>query len=1793
MGTQCSAGVSITTYTVPPSPTGVVAASLGTTSVTLGWTDGAASSPLQLYEAKCAAAGANCSAPAAGAGQLRVSRGTQTAEVTGLASRQNYTCFIVASNIAGSACSAGTLVTTYSVPDAPGGLNATSLSTTRVNVTWQDNGLAIPAQQYDLKCVLPGAGCSGVAEGTTSDPASSFGVALGAPKTAPSLAGAKAPAPSRAVAKAPAPSRAVAKAATPTLLGSMVTKSGAVARGVRTSAVVDLTPGRTYDCYVRASNVAGTTCSAPLTVRTYIAPSAVAGPSLNATAVTTTSATASWGDGFDAVPSQSYTLVAVLAGAGCAGAPQGAPSAATARGVASASVTNLRPDAAYDLHVKASNAAGVSCSPALPVRTQLLPVAPGALSSFLLTANYVTLAWDDNSTQPAGQRFDVRCTMPGTGCNGTVVGTGDANITAGAQLGQVVALAGATNYTCYARGLNGGSVACSQPLTITTRPAPPAAVNVSVANITTSDARFAWSLGSPADPVERYRVKCVASGDDCEGRALGTGQVNIARSARAGAVAGLPPNANVTCFIRSTNVFGVSCSVPVAVATYGVPQQPASLNVTSVRDDRVSLTWADGPPAVPAQTYTISCRARGAGFESAPVGSVVRRPRGVGAATVANLTAASPLDCFVAATNAAGTNVSLAVPATTITRPQKPLNVSAAATGVGSVALAWADDNSAGVQPTPTFGVLCVPLNASCDATQLGVGQANIWAGARAGFVSGLAPGATVSCFAVASTPAGAACSDPVVVTTYAPPVAPYTLAATLVQDTSVIVSWLDGQPASSPAERYRVKCVLPGAGCNGTAQGTVQARIPRGTQIGYVTGLVPSTWYECYVRASSAAGASCSRVVPITTASNGTASAAPDAPTILSALSFGSRAVIAWVDSNATTNAAFPARDVKCVASGAGCGGEPAGTPISSGVGSGQVVVNALPVNATVDCFVVAYGTGGPACSAPASVVVGSSPVAPGTYFDGLTFQTCPANSYCRGGGVTGCPAGTISLSGSGAVDECAASPQRDDVVGTGPAVTPNSKVGIYYKLWLFDVNATNNQGALIDSRLAGSNNPFFFIVGNGNVITGWDRGILGMKVGGVRTKAIPPEDAYGDRAVGNIIPPSSTLLWEVQLASLEQSAAPGTYYDGTAVVPCPANAYCAGGLPGAATPCPVNTASPAGSTAAADCVSAWYVFTNTYVSDGEFIARQDGFTEQGCRDWCKSEPGCAAAYWGSLAVYGGQCSLVPAGNVGLLYQRYGSMTPFNPNDRVASIYISRVGGLANLPQVGGGFFLGCPAGTISLSGSGAVDECAASPQRDDVVGTGPAVVLNSKVGIYYKLWLFDVNATNNQGALIDSRLAGSNNPFYFIVGNGNVITGLDRGMIGMQVGGVRTKAIPPEDAYGDRAVGGVIPPNSTLLYEIRLASLVAAAIVTQSTANLASNAATMTIAGLNFDASTPGANTVVFSGAASPAVGVVTTATSTLLTVTFSTPPTNLGALNAVVTSNGAPSGTATQVATVVAPVYAYVADYQGADQGSDVSVCQVSGSTGALSSCAPTGSGFGDPYGIAVSGGYAYVANFGTNSVSVCQVSGSTGALSSCAPTGSGFGKPIGIAVSGGYAYVANYGTNSVSVCQVSGSTGALSSCAPTGPGFGDPYGIAVSGGYAYVTNALGGFVSVCQVSGSTGALSSCATTDPGAFVLPRGIAVSGGYAYVANSNTTDVGYVVSVCLVSGSTGALSSCAPTGSGFGDSPGIAVSGGYAYVTNPLNGDVSVCQVSGSTGALSSCAPTGLGFAPYGIAVS
>jgi FKBP-type peptidyl-prolyl cis-trans isomerase len=105
------------------------------------------------------------------------------------------------------------------------------------------------------------------------------------------------------------------------------------------------------------------------------------------------------------------------------------------------------------------------------------------------------------------------------------------------------------------------------------------------------------------------------------------------------------------------------------------------------------------------------------------------------------------------------------------------------------------------------------------------------------------------------------------------------------------------------------------------------------------------------------------------------------------------------------------------------------------------------------------------------------------------------------------------------------------DDVKeGNGAAAAAGQNVSVHYTGWLYDPTAPKHRGRKFDSS-KDRNDPFAFELDGGMVIRGWDEGVQGMKVGGVRVLTIPPELGYGARGAGGVIPPNATLVFEVEL--------------------------------------------------------------------------------------------------------------------------------------------------------------------------------------------------------------------------------------------------------------------------------------------------------------------------------------------------------------------------------------------------------------------------------------------------------------------------------------------------------------------------------------------------------------------------------------------------------------------------------------------------------------------------------------
>ncbi len=104
----------------------------------------------------------------------------------------------------------------------------------------------------------------------------------------------------------------------------------------------------------------------------------------------------------------------------------------------------------------------------------------------------------------------------------------------------------------------------------------------------------------------------------------------------------------------------------------------------------------------------------------------------------------------------------------------------------------------------------------------------------------------------------------------------------------------------------------------------------------------------------------------------------------------------------------------------------------------------------------------------------------------------------------------------------------QTDLVIGSGPAAANGNNITVGYTGWLYDASRPDNKGREFDSG------TFPFTLGTGFAIEGWDRGIVGMQVGGRRRLLIPPNLAYGSSGRG-AIPPNATLVFDVELLTIQ----------------------------------------------------------------------------------------------------------------------------------------------------------------------------------------------------------------------------------------------------------------------------------------------------------------------------------------------------------------------------------------------------------------------------------------------------------------------------------------------------------------------------------------------------------------------------------------------------------------------------------------------------------------------------------
>ena len=112
------------------------------------------------------------------------------------------------------------------------------------------------------------------------------------------------------------------------------------------------------------------------------------------------------------------------------------------------------------------------------------------------------------------------------------------------------------------------------------------------------------------------------------------------------------------------------------------------------------------------------------------------------------------------------------------------------------------------------------------------------------------------------------------------------------------------------------------------------------------------------------------------------------------------------------------------------------------------------------------------------------------------------------------------------------AAYSQTDVRAGTGTQAATGNVVTVNYTGWFYDESKADRKGPQFDSSIG--REAFSFVLGGGFVIQGWEQGLVGMRVGGIRRLVVPPSLGYGPVRFGPI-PPNATLLFEIELLNVQ----------------------------------------------------------------------------------------------------------------------------------------------------------------------------------------------------------------------------------------------------------------------------------------------------------------------------------------------------------------------------------------------------------------------------------------------------------------------------------------------------------------------------------------------------------------------------------------------------------------------------------------------------------------------------------
>lgn len=321
-----------------------------------------------------------------------------------------------------------------------------------------------------------------------------------------------------------------------------------------------------------------------------------------------------------------------------------------------------------------------------------------------------------------------------------------------------------------------------------------------------------------------------------------------------------------------------------------------------------------------------------------------------------------------------------------------------------------------------------------------------------------------------------------------------------------------------------------------------------------------------------------------------------------------------------------------------------------------------------------------------------------------------------------------------------------------------------------------------LADTAMSGG--PATAILGRDQLLPGWEEGLKLMKPGEKANFLLPPELAFGEEGYGSI-PPNAQIILEVELISVEAPPVPPEVDEADLITTDSGLKYydiVVGDGPEAVEGDTVSTEYTIWVQGGSEDGSDLFISASNGRGPATFVL---GKITQIFPGWDEGTHGMKV---------GGKRYLVIPPELALGEQGAGEIPP--NATLIMVIELTDVVEPMTMTEV--------PEEDYTVTDSGL-------KYYDIEVGDGPMPEDGQTVVVEYTGWLAE------DGTKFDSSL-DHGQPFKFVLGAGMVIPGWDEGVATMKVGGFRQLVVPPDLAYGEQGAGGVIPPNATLIFEIRL---------------------------------------------------------------------------------------------------------------------------------------------------------------------------------------------------------------------------------------------------------------------------------------------------------------------------------------------------------------------------------------